>query len=111
MMLCELGDIAKALIVDCVLGHLPNLLKERGFEADYLGIDLRQEMVARTRMHHAEAPFELANFLENKPEFEGHDFVWASGVLQRREAPLREQFISRMYELCGTTMAFSCLFT
>ena len=41
MMLCELGDIAKALIVDCVLGHLPNLLKERGFEADYLGIDLR----------------------------------------------------------------------
>ena len=68
-------------------------------------------MVARTRKRHAEAPFELTNFLENKPEFEGHDFVWASGVLQRREAPLRELFISRMYELCDTTVAFSCLFT
>ena len=43
MMLCELGDIAKASIVDvgCVLGHLLDLLRERGFEADYLGIDLR----------------------------------------------------------------------
>ena len=43
MMLCELGDIAKASIVDvgCVLGYLLGLLRERGFEADYLGIDLR----------------------------------------------------------------------
>ncbi len=41
MMLCELGDIAKALIVDCVLGHLLEFLKERGFGAEYLGIDLR----------------------------------------------------------------------
>ena len=68
-------------------------------------------MVARARKHPAEACVKLANFLENKPEFEGHDFFWASGVLQRREARLRELFISRMYELCGTIVAFSCLFT
>ena len=43
VLLCELGEIAKASIVDvgCVLGLLLELLKERGFEADYLGIDLR----------------------------------------------------------------------
>ena len=43
MMLCELGDITKTSIVDVgrVLGHLLDLLRERGFEADYLGIDLR----------------------------------------------------------------------
>ncbi len=43
MMLCELGDIAKASIVDvgCVLGLLLDPLREDGFEADYLGIDLR----------------------------------------------------------------------
>ena len=68
-------------------------------------------MVARARKHPAEACVKLANFLENKPEFKGHDFVWTSGILQRREAPLRERFIPRMYELCGTTVAFSCLLT
>ena len=31
MMLCELGDIAKASIVDSVGHHLLDLLKERGF--------------------------------------------------------------------------------
>ena len=51
MMLCELGDIVKASIVDvgCVLGHLLDLLRELGFEADYLGIDLQEEMVARAQ--------------------------------------------------------------
>ena len=41
-MLCEEGEKAKASIVDvgCVLGHLLDLLKERSFEGDYLGIDL-----------------------------------------------------------------------
>ena len=101
MMLCDLGDIANASIVDvgCVLGHLLDSLKERGFGADYLSIDLRQEMVARACKRHAEARFELTNFQDNKPEFEGYDFVLVSGVLQHCESPLRKRFISRMYEL------------
>ncbi len=43
MMLSEEGDKAKASIVDigCVLDHSLDLLKERGFEGDYLGIDLQ----------------------------------------------------------------------
>ena len=41
MMLCELGDLAIAVIVDCGLGHLLEFLKDRGFGAEYLGIELR----------------------------------------------------------------------
>ena len=44
--------------------------------------------------------------MENKPKFEGHDFVLASGLLQDSEAPLRER-----YDLCGTAAAFNCFFT
>tara|TARA_Y100001934_G_C12194985_1_gene698328 strand:+ start:528 stop:734 length:207 start_codon:yes stop_codon:yes gene_type:complete len=66
-------------------------------------------MVTWACKRHAEAYFELTNFRENKPEFEVHNSVWTSGVLQRREAPLRERFISRMYELGGTAAVFSCL--
>ncbi len=113
MMLCEVGDLTKASILDvgCGLGHLLDFLKQRGFEGDYLGIDLQEEMVARARKRHPEARFEVADFLEDKPEFEGRDFVLASGVLQHCDPALRERFISRMYELCGTAAAFNCFST
>ncbi len=60
----------KALIVDvsCGLGHLLKFLKERGFEGDYLGIGLQEEMVARAHRRYPEAGFEAADFLEDKLE-------------------------------------------
>ena len=85
--------------VSCGFGHLLKFLKERGFEGDYLGIGLQEEMVARAHRRYPEAGFEAADFLEDKLEFEEHDFVLVSGVLQHRESPLRKRFISRMYEL------------
>ena len=75
MMLCALGDIAKALIVDCVLGHLLDLLKERGFEADYLGMifsslsgyDIRETEKIWERMKEANKGKEPPQFMSTHP--------------------------------------------
>ncbi|MBT5497319.1 MAG: class I SAM-dependent methyltransferase [Alphaproteobacteria bacterium] len=113
VMLCEVGDLKNASILDigCGLGHLLDFLKENGFEGDYLGIDLQEEMVERSRKRHPDARFEVADFLMESPDFEGRDFILASGVLQHCEKALRERIIARMYEKCGTAAAFNAFST
>lgn len=113
VMLCEVGDLKHASILDigCGLGHLLDFLKDRGFEGDYLGIDLQEEMVDRAQKRHPEAKFQVADFLDDLPDFEGRDFILASGVLQHCEKALRDRIIKRMYDKCVVAAAFNAFST
>ncbi len=113
VMLCEVGDLKRASILDigCGLGHLYDFLKSQDFEGDYLGIDLQEEMVHRARQRHPGVRFEVADFLSESPDFENRDFILASGVLQHCEKPLRERMIARMYENCTVAAAFNAFST
>lgn len=113
VMLCEVGDLKQAAVLDigCGLGHMLDFLKAQGFEGDYLGIDLQEEMVARARTRHPDARFEVMDFLDPSAEVGERDFILASGVLQHFEKPQREAMIARMYEKCGTAAAFNAFST
>ena len=93
------------------MGHLLDFLKGNGFGGDYLGIDLQEEMVERSRKRHPDARFEVAGFLMEAPAFEGRDFILASRVLQHCEKALHARIIARMYEKCGSAAPFNAFST
>ena len=93
------------------MGHLLDFLEENGFEGDYLGNDLQEELFERPRKRHPDARFEVAGFLMEAPAFEGRDFILASGVLQHCEKALHARIIARMYEKCGTAAPFNAFST
>lgn len=111
--LAEVGDLSRASVLDvgCGLGHLLDFLNGRGFEGDYLGIDLMPEMVERARRRHPGARFEVMDFLAAAERLEVRDFVLASGVLQHGDRALRKRMIAAMYGGCRVAAAFNAFST
>ena len=74
-------DITNAKVLDfgCGTGHLLTLLKQRGFEGDYIGYDISNELLNLAAHHHHEGRFECKDIFE-QPIEERFDWVFISGV-------------------------------
>lgn len=81
----DLNGVKSVLDVGCGLGDLAPFLRHRGFEGDYLGVDLLEEMVEGARDRHPGEHFLCANLLDHPPlPHPRFDLVIACGTLSLR---------------------------
>jgi len=79
--LIEDKPFIKVLDVGCGLGDFYNFLQEKGFQGDYLGIDIVPEMVDSARLNYPEGVFEIHDIMKNDIEA---DYIVASGIMSVR---------------------------
>jgi SAM-dependent methyltransferase len=113
--LAEVGDLAGRRILDvgCGLGGFVGWLDERGIAADYTGIDLTADLVARARSLHPGRRFLTGGILDDVlPAGERFDYVLASGIFatyaEGAEDYLR-RVVARMWSLADIACAFNSL--
>jgi len=110
------GSSAVTLLdVGCGYGGLLEFAHERGMNLDYTGIDVAENMISYAKEQHAGGEFVIGDVLLHT--FDSRfDYVVCNGILtQKLATTIREmdQFandlIRRMFELCGTGIAFNVM--
>lgn len=108
--LLEIGDVGTASILDvgCGLGHLVDVLAERGARGAYTGIDPVSEMIAGARARHPDRTFEVGMLGEGEPHFRA-DYVLESGIFTFADRTVLESTVAAMYRACRIGVAFNVL--
>ena len=113
--LTAIGPIEGRSVLDvgCGLGDLLRYLERNGSAPSaYAGIDISPRMVAEARRSNPRGSFRVANVLD--PDVLSADFVLASGIfsyLGPDGAAVVQPVVRRMFELCGTALAWNSLST
>jgi RimJ/RimL family protein N-acetyltransferase len=113
--LSQVGKItgSKILDVGCGLGDMVDWLERRGIEAEYVGLELTDNLVEGARRRFPDRRF--VNGSVTDPTVlrgERFDFVLASGIFATYPvggAPWMEQIVSRMWDFAGRGVAFNSL--
>lgn len=124
--LCEILSIKQnqqacsVLDVGCGFGDLNTYLQQQGFDADYLGIDLSEDMVQSARFQHAGIQVQTGDLFDLNPAAESYDYVFLSGALNEvvetdiegtaeHKGRYAKAVIARMYRTCRKGVAFNLL--
>lgn len=103
-----------ASIIDlgCGLGDLYSFLKSKGFQGQYLGIDLVPEMIDAARQKYPEAEFKIMDIMKNDLKA---DYIIGSGIMSVKISRENDQWqwvqklIKRMFELSEKAAIFNFL--
>lgn len=108
------SQTAKILDAGCGTGALLDFLsEERGFEGEYVGIDLAEGPLAVARKKYPTARFERRNLLDDTWA-EQFDYVLASGTFNNRLSANWEYMakgLAALYGHTGRALAFNALST
>jgi SAM-dependent methyltransferase len=96
------------LDVGCGVGHFPAWLNERGYQGDYLGVDLLPEMVARAGKANPAMGFKTADILAD-PIRHRADYVMSSGIFHLGDQAYMHRMIAAMYLASRKGVAFNSL--
>jgi len=106
---------ASILDVGCGFGGLLGYARENGFDLDYSGVDLTENMVAWAQNNYSDATFTQANILD-EPDIGTYDYVVGNGLLalkldtQRAEMEAYVKNIVRaMFKRCNKGIAFNSM--
>lgn len=112
----EVGAGISLLDVGCGSGELFAYCRERGWEPDYLGIDVSESMVAATRRRFGDKRALLASSADMVREGRGFDFVVASGTFNVRQDTPEEEWrrfvfhsVEEMYSLARRAVALNIM--
>ena len=112
--LAEIADLNGRSVLDvgCGLGDFYGWLKQEQVNVRYSGIDITQSMIDLAQQSHPGEDFQVVNILDAAPSPTTYDYVFASGVFNRR-VPGHQSFVNdsvvRMFDLCRYGMAFNIL--
>lgn len=108
--LAGIDDISDKSILDvgCSVGHFAGWLQERGYEGEYLGVDLLPEMVDRARNAHPGFRFERADLLDPKTSYVA-DYVMSSGIFHLGDQEFMQRMITAMFKSCRKGVAINSL--
>lgn len=108
-------ESASMLDVGCGFGGLLNFARQNGYQPDYTGVDLTENMIAWCRENFTDAAFVQSNILD-KPEIGPFEYVVGNGILalkldtQRREMDAYvKTILHTMYAYCTKGIAFNCM--
>ncbi len=112
--LSQIGDLHGQRILDvgCGLGDYYSWLVKKGIAVDYLGIDMTAAMIKQAKKKHLKARFKIANILEMQTLKPDYDYVFASGIFNRRvknHERFVQETIKTMFQLCRRGLAFNIL--
>lgn len=110
------SKILTLLDVGCGYGFLAEIIKDKGFNINYTGIDVVPEMITDAQKRNPEFNFICGDFLDIKiPHF---DFVICNGILtQKTNVSTLEMnkycqdMIRKMFDLCNIGIAFNTMST
>ena len=108
------------LDVGCGFADLSAYLKQQGFQVDYTGIDLSEDMIRSAGFQHPGVQVQQGDVFDFNPESQQFDFVLLSGALNEvveTELEGTEQFqgryakavIRKLYDSCKYGVAFNLL--
>ena len=108
--LLEVGDVLDASVLDigCGIGHLVDYLAKTGYQGDYVGIDILQEMIFAARTHHPVWQFQKGNILDSDIRLSA-EYVLGSGLFTFSNQAQMEQMIKAMFDKCQKAVAFNSL--
>ena len=101
-------EMASLLDVGCGIGHLIDFLIPRGFQGEYLGIDLLPEMVAKAAKRHPACRFAAADLFGGDEALRA-DYVVGSGLFTFADQEFMESMIARMFTSCHKAVAVNTL--
>lgn len=107
------GEIKNDKVLDfgCGTGHLYALLKQRGFNGDYIGYDISSELLNLASHHHPKGRFELKNIFE-QPIEEQFDWIFISGVFNNHmeyNQKFMQQVLNTLFAHVNKGLVFNAL--
>lgn len=108
------------LDVGCGFGDLNTYLQQQGFEVEYQGIDLSEDMVLSAGFQHPGIQVQVGDLFDLNPAAESYDYVFLSGALNEvveteiegtaeHKGRYAKAVIARMYQTCRQGVAFNLL--
>ncbi len=114
--LSQIGDLEGRSLLDvgCGLGDFYGWLRNKYSDVHYTGIDITSSMINMALNNYPEIKFKVQNILELKKIQSAYDYVFTSGIFNRR-IPRHKHFVMnmivRMFELCRKGIAFNIMST
>lgn len=113
----EKNTVPSFLDVGCGFGGLYLYAEKKGVPLDYTGIDVSRNMISYARSNIKGGKFLCGDVFAFHPG-KKFDYVVCNGILtQKLSAGIREtdkfakELIKKMYEICGTGLAFNAMTT
>lgn len=104
------------LDVGCGFGDLKVYLQKQGFDIDYRGIDLSEDMVYSARCQQPGIRVESGDLFDLNPDENAFDYLFLSGALnevveseEQRKGAYARAVIQRMYQTARRGVAFNLL--
>ena len=114
--LSQIADLEGRSVLDvgCGLGDFYRWLKDRYRDIKYTGVDITPSMVELASKKHPGAKFYILDILESNSVMPAYDFVFASGIFNRRITKHKhfiKDTIVRMFDLSKQGIAFNIMST
>jgi len=112
--LSQVGDLNGKNILDvgCGLGDFYSWLHRNGIKANYEGIDITASMIQQATKKYPQAKFKTLNILELNELTHTYDYVFASGIFNRKIKDHKHfvhEMIKGMFGLCYRAIAFNIM--
>lgn len=114
--LAQIAELSGKSVLDvgCGLGDFYSWLKDRYRNIKYTGVDITPSMVESASKKYPGVKFYILDILESNRVMPAYDFVFASGIFNRR-MPKHKHFIKdiivRMFDLSKQGIAFNIMST
>jgi SAM-dependent methyltransferase len=114
--LAQIAELSGKSVLDvgCGIGNFYSWLKDRYRDIKYTGVDITPSMVELALKNHPGVKFCVVDILELNRVRPAYDFVFASGIFNRR-IPRHKYFIKdaivRMFDLSKQGIAFNIMST